>query len=48
MIIIVMLNSKDSEEYIQRIMDLSEEAQSDIQKLIMRSKTNLNDLISQS
>jgi hypothetical protein len=43
-----MLNSTDSEEYIQRIMDLSEEAQADIQNLIMRSKTNLNDLISQS
>ena len=43
-----MLNSERSEQYIESIMGLSEEAQADIQKLIMRSKNNLNDLISQS
>ena len=46
--IIVMLNCHHSESYIERIMNLSEDAQDDIQKLIMRSKTNLNDLISTS
>lgn len=48
LVIVVMLNSERSEQYIESIMDLSEEAQADIQKLIMRSKNNLNDLISQS
>lgn len=48
LIIVVMLNSDQSEGYIERIMDLSEQAQDDIQKLIMRSKSNLNDIISQS
>jgi len=46
LIIVVMLNSEQSENYIERIMSLSDDAQDDIQKLIMRSKTNLNDLIS--
>lgn len=46
LVIIVMLNSAESETYIESIMSLSEEAQDDVQKLIMRSKTNLTDLIS--
>jgi hypothetical protein len=46
LILIVMLNSEKSEEYIECIMALSEEAQDEIQELIMRSKSNLNDLIS--
>jgi hypothetical protein len=46
LILIVMLNSDSSEEYIEKIMELSEMAQDEIQELIMRSKSNLNDLIS--
>ena len=38
LIMIVMLNCEKSEHYIQKIMDLSEQAQGDIQNLIMRSK----------
>ena len=44
LVIIVMLNSETSEVYIERIMELSEQAQDDMQKLIMRSKTSINDL----
>ena len=46
LIVIVMLNSDNYENYIQRIMSLSEEAQDEMQTIIMRSKSNLNDLIS--
>ena len=48
LILVVMLKSQQSSEYIQKIMTLSEQAQDDIQKLIMRSKASLDDLISQS
>jgi len=41
-----MLNSEKSENYIESLMNLSEEAQETMQKIIMRSKTNLNDLLS--
>ena len=46
LMVIVMLNSDNYENYIQRIMNLSEEAQDEMQSIIMRSKSNLNDLIS--
>lgn len=46
LITVVMLNSENSESYIQRIMNLSEQAQDEMQKVIMRSKNNLDDLIS--
>ena len=42
-----MLNSSMSVDYIENIMNnLSEQAKDDIQRLIERSKSNLDDLIS--
>ena len=47
LIIVVMLNSNESVNYIENIMNnLSEQAKDDIQLLIERSKNNLDDLIS--
>ena len=47
LIIVVMLNSGQSVDYIEKIMaNLSEQAKDDIQRLIERSKNNLDDLIS--
>ena len=44
--LIVMLNCEESADFIGKIMGLSEDAQDEIQQLIMRSKSNLDDLIS--
>ena len=46
LITVIMLNSDNSEDYIERIMSLSDQAQDEMQKVIMRSKNNLDDLIS--
>jgi len=46
LIIIVMLNSENNQEYIKFITQLSEQAQDDMQELIMRSRSKLDDLIS--
>ncbi len=41
-----MLNSENNQEYIKFITQLSEQAQDDMQELIMRSRSKLDDLIS--
>jgi hypothetical protein len=46
LMLIVMLNCEESADFIGKIMGLSEDAQDEIQQLIMRSKSNLDDLIS--
>jgi hypothetical protein len=46
LLLIVMLNSESSADFIGKIMGLSEDAQDEMQELIMRSKSNLDDLIS--
>ena len=48
LVVVAMLNSDRCEDFVQRIMSLSESAQADIQKLIIRSKSSLDDLLSSS